>query len=236
MKLYICANGYTDRQKREAEACIEELTKAGHDCHLSSAPECDLIISIGGDGALLRAAQTALRYDKPLFGINSGRLGYLCALSIQEISRFEDVLSLCHVHKRTILEYEWEGERKLAVNDVVIGKKNFGQTVDLLFECGDVKMPVRGDGLILATPTGSTAYNYSAGGPLLEGDQKDLAVTPICAHNPEAKPLVIPDDRTLTVVNRRDNAGIYADGEYIGDLKEKITVNASKQILKLLLP
>ncbi len=240
MKLTICANAFTEKQKEEALFCAKELRRLGHLCSLYHEEEAfpvsesDLIVSIGGDGALLRAAQVALAEDKVLFGINSGRLGYLCSLSLQDISSFNETLEKCRIRERTVLEYEWKGERKLAVNDVVIGKENFGQTVDLLCRTGEEEMPVRGDGLIIATPTGSTAYNRSAGGPLLEEGQPDLAVTPICAHNPEARPLVIGDEGSVTVENRKDNAGIYADGEFIGDLEKEITVYRSKKRLQLL--
>ena len=252
MKLYIRSNNFTDIQMKQAIECIDILSTQGHICSVSQhtsyllyddasghrfEPEdCDLIVSLGGDGALLRAAKLAVKVGKPLIGINSGRLGYLCAMSFDEIETFEDVFKDCEVSRRSMLQLQIDGQEQLALNDIVLSKDDFGKTVDLSLELEEgKKIDVRGDGLIICTPTGSTAYNISAGGPILAYDAKVLAVTPICAHDKNTYPRVVNDDRPIKVYVNHESAGIYADGEYLKDFDDHIVIAKAERYLELYL-
>jgi len=224
--------------------------KKGHKCSLFAAddfllyqktqhqaflpPESDMIISLGGDGAVLRAAQTAIAADKPLLGINSGRLGYLCAMSFSDLELFDEKLSECCCTKRNLLEITTDEKTHLAVNDVLIAKKYYGETVDIninVEKYGEIGF--RGDGVVIATPTGSTAYNLSAGGPVLAIDSGVFAVTPICPHMSSAKPIVIRDDRELRISSAKNKVGVYTDGCFCGSIPEQLTIKKSKCSLQI---
>ena len=252
MKIYIRSNNFTDIQQKQAIDCIELLSKQGYTCSVSdhtsrllygneshrlfSPEESDLIISLGGDGALLSAAKVAIRADKPLLGINSGRLGYLCAMSYQELDDFRSVFEKCFISQRSLLSFEHEGTTHYAVNDIVVSKDDFGKTVDLHVEIrGQEEFEVRGDGVIICTPTGSTAYNLSASGPRLDVSAKVFAVTPICAHDKNIYSRVIDDEREVAVLVNHESAKIYCDGMYICDFDHKASFKQAKQKLKLYL-
>ena len=242
MKLYICANGYTESQIKQALKCLDTLSSLGHECSIDENPklsyrnfepqDTDLIVSLGGDGALLRASKVALDYDKPLIGINAGRLGYLCALSVEEIESFNEIIKACHIQERTVLNLNLNGSNHEAINDILVGKTNFGRTVDLsVYSEDSLIMKVRGDGLLISTPTGSTAYNVSAGGPLIDHDAKVFAITPICAQ--DIYPMVIDDNKKIRIEINHEDAGIYVDGENITNIKDNILVQKSNRVLKL---
>jgi len=244
MKIYICANGYTDYQVKQAIECANKLTLLNHECSVNENPklsynlfpasEADLIVSLGGDGALLRASKIALNENKPLLGINSGRLGYLCAMSLDEVDNFDETLNKCKIKERTILQLEYNQKKYQTLNDVIVAKPDFGRTVDLTVNVENkTLMKVRGDGLIISTPTGSTAYNFSAGGPILDNDSKVLSITPICPHDKSGYPCVINDNKEIKIIVNHDDALIYVDGELIGKTKDMIVVNKAIDKLKL---
>ena len=247
MKLYICSNNFTDIQQKQAVECIRILEEKGHSCSVAnqtaellfqddghclfSAGESDLILSLGGDGALLRAAPLAMEADRPLLGVNSGRKGYLCAMMVSELNGFDEILKDCEYSQRRLLELTYQGEHHYALNDVIVSKNNFGQTVDLsiLLEKERV-LKMRGDGLIIATPTGSTAYNFSAGGPLLLNDTEVFAVTPICG---DIHPTVVRNDRKIIFRVNHDKADIYVDGQLVGSIDDEITIGRSEKTISL---
>lgn len=233
MKLFICANDYTEKQNEEANSIILQLYDEGHE--ICEKPEdAELIISLGGDGALLRGAQTALVADRPLLGINSGRLGYLCAMKADEVSSFADILKECVLTERTVLVTEYDDQIFYSLNDVIVSKSNFGSTVDLELLVEDrPEMEIRGDGLIVATPTGSTAYNLSAGGSRLDIDTGVLSLTPICPHHKDIYPKVISDRKTVTVRVNHGDAQVYADGRHLGSFTDRIVISKAERTLKL---
>ncbi len=251
MKLYICPNLFTPQQREQAMDAIRVLEDKGHRCALSSsdafslfsdpshadfdAKNADLIVTIGGDGAVLRGAQTALKTDVPLFGINSGRLGYLCALNIGEIDLFDEVYGKCLRTRRSLLEFTVDGQVRYALNDVVFAKKDFGTSVDLTVTTdSDDVFKVRGDGLIIATPTGSTAYNLSSGGAILDTDAPVYTLSPISAHASLSHPVVLSDQKKTEVSERNGDAVIYADGVEAGTPKVPIEVRISKKTIVLM--
>ena len=252
MRLFLAPNGFTDRQVAQAARCFRALADLGHDCAVSPenslrlfgdgrgagfAPEgSDLIVSLGGDGSVRRAARTAIALNKPLLGINSGRLGYLCAMDFSEINQFNRQLEGCALSRRSLVAFEVEGETRYALNDVIVGKPSFGETVDLDVAIqGREPFRLRGDGLIIATPTGSTAYNLSAGGSMVEPTVPCILLTPVCPHGSELHPMVLDENRQIEVSVRNGVAGLYADGRNEGALKDRLTVRVARKRLFLYL-
>ena len=234
MKLYLFANSYTEEQQRDSETIRTVLSDLGH-VFTDKVDESELIVSLGGDGALLKAASSALEHDLPLIGINSGRLGHLCALRIEKIENFNEVLKKTKISDRTVLECSIGNRSYLALNDIIISKTNFGQTVDLDVSIRKVRdFRLRGDGLIISTPTGSTAYNVSAGGPIIDKASPVLAITPICAHNSDVYPLIIADDKQVLIKINHDKAEVYNDGVCCGVIDSELVVRRSDRKLKLI--
>ena len=251
MKLFICPNGYTEEQNIQAKRCICILEqKCGHSCAMTAedsakvfgddsktgfgAIDSDLVISLGGDGSVLRAAKTALAYGKPLLGINSGRLGYLCAISFSELENFNELFDGLYLSQRHLLEVHSGEKRYIAVNDIVFAKKNIGSTVDLVISVDDEReLKMRGDGIIFSTATGSTAYNLSAGGPMLSPDLDAFVMTPICPHSRQEYPVVLSENHTVNISERYKEADIFVDGVFVDSLKEKAIVKKASETLYL---
>lgn len=232
MKLYLYCGSHI--AKEDAARIGNILTEGGH-AICDSFSDCDLILSLGGDGTLLKAAQHAIVHDKPLAGINCGRLGYLCLLKQEEIDRFDEELKKARLNEKILLRCVMDGVEHYAANDVTAGKTSFGKTVDLsLAVDGRFRYMTRCDGLIVTTPVGSSAYNLAAFGPLLDDDTNTLTITPICSHTRDIHPLVVRDDKQITISVNRDEAGIFADGEYIGSISDQITIGRADKKLKLL--
>ncbi len=211
----------------------------GDDSHTGDASAATLAVSVGGDGSVLRAAQTAVRAGLPLLGVNSGRLGYLCALELKELDALNaERLDGFRAEERTLLSIELDGQTHLALNDVVIARRRLAGTLSAaVTRNGEALLRFRGDGLIVATPTGSTAYSRSAGGPVLTPDCGCFALTPICAHTAGTAPTVVPDSDTyvLSVTDTGgDAADVLADGVTLGSLTGALTVRKHPNTLRLL--
>ena len=132
---------------------------------------CDVIVTVGGDGTILHAARQSLGYNKPLLGINIGRMGFLATVEAYEMEKLERLVHGEYIlDRRSILSVSVDGQnrfRQTALNDVVISKSGISQTVDVEIFCDDILVNhYQGDGVVIATPTGSTAYSLSAGGPV----------------------------------------------------------------------
>ena len=169
--------------------------------------EC--IIVLGGDGSILDAARRASPHGKPLFGINMGHLGYMTEMEGGDLSLLSRLVQDdFHIDERSMLSvevYNQTGGRKassFALNDAVISNGSVARIVDLeLYEGGGLVSCFRADGLIIATPTGSTAYSMAAGGPIADPRLNCFCVTPICSHSLTARPMLFRDDCTLEVKN-----------------------------------
>lgn len=168
--------------------------------------KADFIVALGGDGTILRIARQASLYNVPLIGVNVGHVGFMSELERDEISLISKIFDKEYkLDKRMMLELSLmrNGEvihSKTALNDVTITKQNPFHIMKLEV-CAD-SVPVtefRGDGVIIATPTGSTAYSLAAGGPVIEPSAENLAVTPICPHDMYAKSFVFSPEREIAV-------------------------------------
>lgn len=213
------------------------------------AAEADLIVAVGGDGTILYAANLMHGHDKPLLGINRGRLGFLADVSPDEITGSIDHILAgdSSVESRLLLDAKIisnSGEIRAAValNDVVLLRKETGRMVD--FETritGRYVNTHAGDGLIVATPTGSTAYSLSCGGPIIEPTLDVVALVPICPHTLNDRPIVVPADHEIDIVllERGDTkAEIIVDGRSIGDIdpSDRLSISASQERITLIHP
>ncbi len=176
----------------------------------------DLLIVLGGDGTILEAARRSAARQTPILGINLGRVGYMAELEMTELDLLASLFdrttaegflpAAYEIEKRSMLNVEvltQAGEVRqtmYGLNDAVITNGSVARIVDIeLSEGGNPVTTYRADGLIIATPTGSTAYSMSAGGPVADPRVRCLCVTPICPHSLAARPLIFPDTATLEV-------------------------------------
>ncbi|MBN2400177.1 MAG: NAD(+)/NADH kinase [Candidatus Aminicenantes bacterium] len=166
------------------------------------ARDTDIIIVLGGDGTFLSVASQAVEAQVPVAGFNLGTLGFLTEMKKESL---EDSLGTilsgkARISQRKLLEISFKNQRYTALNDVVINKGAIARIVKLLLKIDDVMVTeVKGDGLIISTPTGSTAYSISAGGPIVSPEVNGIIITPICPHSLTFRPLVVKDSSVVTV-------------------------------------
>ncbi len=184
--------------------------------------ECDFVAAIGGDGTILHTAKLAVQENKPVFGINAGRLGFLAGLEADELDRLADLAAGNYIIEQRMMlkvtHHRQDGaEVFYALNDAVISKGVLAKIVDLDVCCDDHKLAsYRADGIIFATPTGSTAYALSAGGPVIDPQIDSISMTPICSHSLMGRSIIFSDNRRLVVTARMDEqhaAYLSVDGE-----------------------
>lgn len=162
----------------------------------------DAVIAIGGDGTMLHTARLVGDASTPILGINSGRLGFLADTQLQDLESGLNHLidGNWELEERFMLSADWNGNHALAFNEFLFAKHAGVAMITLEVYSGDQKInKYWADGLIIATPTGSTAYNLSAGGPIIFPETDVMVITPVCPHALTTRPLVLPADRTIRV-------------------------------------
>lgn len=194
----------------------------------------DLLISIGGDGTILRAATLVRNSGVPILGINAGRLGFLASVQKDNIDSFLQFVmdKKYSISKRTLLSLDCSPENdaineiNFAMNEITVSRKDTTSMITIeTYLDGEFLNSYWADGLIISTPTGSTGYSMSCGGPILTPNVKSLVIAPIAPHNLNARPLVIPDDTEikLRVSGREDN--------YLVSLDSRVTTITNESIL-----
>ncbi len=182
----------------------------------------DLALVLGGDGTMLRALQRFLGTGTPVLGVNFGRVGFLCAIGPDdiEVGVARAFAGDLHTVELPTLTVQAGGETHVAVNDVVVTSAQLGRMVELEWAVGGEDLGrISCDGLICSTPSGSTAYNLSNGGPVLMWGIDASAVTFVAPHSLHARPLVVPRGRELVVENRTADVpvSVLVDGHAVGD-------------------
>lgn len=175
---------------------------------------CNFIITVGGDGTILRWGKVAADYDIPLLGVNLGRLGFMASVEREEIGKIPELLSgEHHISRRMMLNVELIRDRKSvfsqrALNDVTVSRSSRSKLPEFVVSCGESEVSrVRADGIILSTPTGSTAYSLSAGGPILSPDLECVEFTALCPHTLFNRPMIFSDKQTISArVFQYDNS------------------------------
>ncbi len=205
----------------------------------------DVILTIGGDGTILHEANLSLEYRKPILGINLGRCGFLATCEVDEmetklsaVARGDFMLdNRMLLYVRVLGDDSWEGH---ALNDVVMTKGRLQQAIDFSIYCDDILVEhYRGDGVIVATPTGSTAYSLAAGGPILDSQTKGVVVTPICPHSLASPAMVFAQERKINICVGQvadEEVFISCDGAAGYSLRAGATaeVRLSDQIVQLI--
>lgn len=210
----------------------------------ASAANLDMVITLGGDGALLRGARWAGPAGAPVLGVNLGRLGFLTAITIEEMEEaLARIVSGDFVlDTRMALEVRHVGEGSggpyYALNDAVVHKGGLVRVIPLRVWVGEEEVGVyRADGVIVATPTGSTAYSLSASGPILDPRLDAIVTTPICPHTLAVRPLVLPPSAEITieVVAHAEEIILTMDGQIGCTLKrgERVIVRKAEQPVRL---
>ena len=237
-------NPYRDKNFRTVREAVRILEEAGIHCKVClpfevdksfelpkdirfnrldrELPNADMVICFGGDGTILHMAKAATRKSIPILGVNIGTMGFMAELESTEMDKLAKLAANDYrLDSRMMLDVTVQRDRDIiyhdiCLNDVAITKGSVGRIVHLNVKCDDVTaMECGGDGMIVSTPTGSTAYNLSAGGPIVEPDARNIIITPVCAHDMISRSMVMSDRRTVTVQmtqNVRRNAFLSVDG------------------------
>ena len=208
-----------------SESFINDFEKADYIkyCDIeSSIDECDIVLTVGGDGTFIKSAKLSSENNKPLLCINAGKLAYLAGLESSELSLLKDVVKgEFKTEKRMMLNAtitDKNGEviyHSNCLNDAVVSRCGTVRIMNLSIDCnGSHLMDYSADGVIISTPTGSTAYSFSAGGPVIEPQIDSMLITPVCCHSFFSRSVVLRPDSLLEV--KHDNSGeamLSCDGE-----------------------
>lgn len=202
------------------------------------------IIVIGGDGTLIGATKKIYKYNKPVLAINMGSLGFMTDVKEEEaFSMIDDILKGDYTtENRYFLEVNLDGEINYALNDMIVAKSGIiSRLIKLeLHSKKEYINTYRADGVIIATPTGSTAYSMSAGGPIVKPSLKAMIITPVAPHTLSARPIVVNGEDEITVSRDVENRDIYItiDGQESMEFykESKLSVKLSEKHLKLIKP
>ena len=267
MKIVLTPNPYRDRNFEHVQQAVEILQNTGLETKVClpfdvdknfelprdlklfdlnrEIKNADMLICFGGDGTILHSSKIATRHHVPILGVNMGTMGFMAELEAGELSLLSRIAEGNYrVEKRMMLRATVSNDgreiyNETALNDAAITKGAVARVIQMSVECDGVEaINCSGDGILISTPTGSTAYSMSAGGPIVEPQAQNIIVTPICAHAFQAKGLVTAPWRTITVrlgkLGRR-NAFLSVDGGRafrlnVGDV---VTVRRAEQETRL---
>ncbi len=235
--------------KLELDLHLEAQLRTGAGGSLPELPETaeglDLLITLGGDGTLLRGARFAGSVGAPVFGVNLGRLGFLTSVTVEhlegalaQISTGDFVLDVRMALEVQPVHPEGSSTSYYALNDAVLHKGGLVRVVPLRIWVDDEEVGLyRADGVIIATPTGSTAYSLSAGGPILDPRVDAIVITPICPHTLAVRPLVLPPSSEITIQidAPAEEIVLSMDGQVSSTLKpgDRVVVRKAKQPVRL---
>jgi NAD+ kinase len=199
----------------------------------------DLMITIGGDGTLLRSVSFVRDLDIPIIGINTGRLGFLATIN-QDLLTSKILLGNYKIEKRTLLEVKIKGSKiinefGIALNEVTVGRKNTTSMIKIkTFLDGEYLNSYWADGLITSTPTGSTGYSLSCGGPIMSPLSQTLSLTPIAPHNLNARPLIISDKTKIELyVSGREKSHLVSLDSRIISVENESLITITKAKFKI---
>lgn len=176
-----------------------------------SLDEIEVLLIVGGDGTILRYAGWAMQTGIPLLGINLGHVGFLNNIELNDLqaSLSKLVNDEYTLLSRSMLEGVLHGKKYYALNDILLFKKHFSNTIDVQVDINDVKMTgFACDGLLVSTPVGSTAYSLSAGGPIVSPNVNAVLITPVCAHTLSARPMLVSESDQLTLRIREGHCSV----------------------------
>lgn len=214
-------------QVRQALETMEATVTVPHDTAFPPhdmaelLQDCDVAIAIGGDGTIIHIAKSAAAFGKPVLGINSGRLGFTAGLELSELTELSRLISGNYdTEERMLLDITVDGEKGpeqySALNEAVISRGALSRMIEVSVKNGEKPVSTyQADGVIVATPTGSTAYSLSAGGPIVDTALRCLLLTPICPHSLHSRPYIFEQDAVLTLTPKQSESPVFVtvDGE-----------------------
>ncbi|MCL4802481.1 MAG: NAD kinase [Burkholderiales bacterium] len=231
-------------QETAAESGVDAFPAADH---AAIAAQADLVVVLGGDGSMLTAARSLAEAGVPLVGVNQGRLGFLTDIALGKmVEQMGRVLAGDYrIEARTMLDAAVRRDNgvrfsTLALNDVVVNKGATGRLIEFIVDIdGEFVYDLRADGLIVATPTGSTAYALSSGGPIVQPGVPGIALVPICPHTLSNRPITVSDAAVIQVtIKHAADALLHFDGHPSFELEEgdRVTVKRAEHVVKLVHP
>ena len=205
----------------------------------------DVIITIGGDGTIIRYAKAAAKYNKPVLGINAGRMGYLANLEQNELELISKLKGGNYFTERrmmlsvNVMENGQTVGEYTALNDAVITSGFISRIIDVSANVAGDSISYRADGIIISTPTGSTAYSMSAGGPIIDPLMQSMCITPICSHSLAAKPILMSANSTIKLKafsKKRTEIFLTVDGRKVCSVKPytEIYIKKSPEFVQLI--
>lgn len=224
------------KAETEQISCFAEAETEQVSCSVTERipPETECVLCVGGDGTLIRAARELVERQIPVLGINRGHVGYLCELDRNSVfSAIDRLLEDNYMPEKRMMLTGYcvtggqSGPSCLALNDIVIHRSGFSQMLNLIiYVNGEYLYTYSADGIILATPTGSTAYSMSAGGPIVEPGAELLLITPISPHSLNAKSIVLDagDEIAVEIASRRTEIDEEAEVSFDGDQTFRLSV------------
>jgi NAD+ kinase len=234
----------------ESTLSLSDLPPNGHSCNRSElGSSCSLIMVVGGDGSMLHAARDLVDFNVPLLGINRGRLGFLTDILPSDMEeQISDVMAGNYVtSERFLIECDLvrDGEvvdQGIALNDIVLQPRDSIRMIELNLQIDNQYVyTLRSDGLIVSTPTGSTAYALSGGGPIVHPELNAINVVPINPHTLSNRPIVINGDSEIEIeiaMENRVNAQVVCDGQnhISSQWGDKVRIRKKKTLIKLIHP
>lgn len=201
--------------------------------------DVDVIVVFGGDGTILRVVDYALTYDVPILAINIGTVGFLSCLEANELEKAVELIKNAKEYsKRSVMKVVVGDKKYYALNEACIQRNgNMSEVVSLSLNIGgNLAYKLIADGIVVSTPTGSTAYSLSAGGSIITPDLNAFIATPICAHSLSTRPIVYNDAcvAKVTVEKRSTKCGLYIDGKFVKQLNagDNVELSKSKKTVK----
>ncbi len=236
MKFAICFRRSREESARRIRRVLEEIGEITQfiDVWNFKRPDADLSVAIGGDGTVIKCAKV-VQDSSPIVGIKAGRLGFLSSYTLDDIEEFVEDLraGTFKEEKRNMIEVHINGESNLALNDVVLQKDVDGRMLEIEVSVGgESPMWFFADGLIISTPTGSTAYNLSAGGPVVYPFSDTIQITPILPHFLFNRAVVVPSSKTISV-SLDFPSNLLVDGKNLGKFK-RVVVRKSDKFVKII--
>lgn len=251
MKIALIINKDKEKAIQIAARITELLSSEGAEIltdkpHDELFKECDAAVTVGGDGTIIHSAKHAAKYSKPMIGVNVGRLGFAAEVEPDNIADLKRILSNDYeIQNRMLLDVavkrgNGETENFLAVNDATLARGQLSRIIDISVSLDSSPISTyRADGILFSTPTGSTAYALSAGGPVIYPGMSCILLTPICPHSLISRSVVFDGSAVLTAkvkVNDNTNAVLSIDGERNIELtpKDLVIIKKSDKPLKLI--
>ncbi len=247
MKVVVIPNKQKDNELIYTNRLVELLNGYGcaytvcQDSGISLSDDADLYIVLGGDGSIMRASHCAAKLGIPILSVNLGRMGYMAELEKDELHLIDSYFSGdYHIEERMMLSVTTpDGGEHIALNDAVLSNGRVSKMVSFsLYSNGQHLSRYNADGIIISTPTGSTAYSMSAGGPVVDPSVECLIATPVCPHSLNSRPVIFSGQTELTIKNETDRdipMFITVDGEdnLEIDFGESVTIKRSDITTKL---